>query len=119
MDDEAEPKRPLSPPIRQLIVRADEVDETGPDLATPADDAQAAATDEAAPGAPRWFQVYVLSDRGVTDALVAEAVDSGFGALVLTVDAVRAGRRERDLRTGFAVPPEVDMPAVSAAMVAR
>jgi isopentenyl diphosphate isomerase/L-lactate dehydrogenase-like FMN-dependent dehydrogenase len=69
----------------------------------------------AAPGAPRWFQVYVLRDRAVTRALVDQAVDAGFGALVLTVDAPRAGRRERDLRTGFAVPPSVDMPAVSAA----
>lgn len=66
-------------------------------------------------GAPRWFQVYVLSDRGVTRALVDEAEACGFGALVLTVDAPRAGRRERDLRSGFAVPPGFDMPAVTAA----
>ena len=69
----------------------------------------------AAPGAPRWFQLYVLRDRGVTHALVDEAVDCGYQALVLTVDAPRAGRRERDLRTGFAVPPGIDMPGVSAA----
>jgi len=68
-----------------------------------------------APPAPRWFQVYCLRDRGVTRALVEEAVAGGFGALVLTVDAPRAGRRERDLRTGFAVPAAVDMPAVRAA----
>lgn len=71
--------------------------------------------DNAPADAPRWFQVYVLSDRGVTDALVAEAEASGFSALVLTVDAPRAGRRERDLRTGFTVPPGIDMPAVTAA----
>ncbi len=69
----------------------------------------------AAPQAPRWFQLYVLRDRGVTHALVDEAVDCGYQALVLTVDAPRAGRRERDLRTGFAVPPGIDMPGVSAA----
>jgi isopentenyl diphosphate isomerase/L-lactate dehydrogenase-like FMN-dependent dehydrogenase len=69
-----------------------------------------------APPAPRWFQVYVLADRGVTRALVEEAEACGFTALVLTVDAPRAGRRERDLRTGFAVPPGVDMPAVTAAL---
>ncbi|WP_327471976.1 alpha-hydroxy acid oxidase [Baekduia sp.] len=69
----------------------------------------------AAPGAPRWFQLYVLRDRGVTHALVDEAVDCGYQALVVTVDAPRAGRRERDLRTGFAVPPGIDMPGVSAA----
>src|SRR3954464_12448397 len=69
----------------------------------------------AAPGAPRWFQLYVLRDRGVTHALVDEAVACGYKALVLTVDAPRAGRRERDLRTGFAVPHGIDMPGVSAA----
>jgi isopentenyl diphosphate isomerase/L-lactate dehydrogenase-like FMN-dependent dehydrogenase len=69
----------------------------------------------AAPDAPRWFQLYVLRDRGVTHALIDEAVDCGYQALVLTVDAPRAGRRERDLRTGFAVPPGIDMPGVSAA----
>jgi isopentenyl diphosphate isomerase/L-lactate dehydrogenase-like FMN-dependent dehydrogenase len=66
----------------------------------------------AAPAAPRWFQVYCLRDRAVTDALVDEAVESGFDALVLTVDAPRAGRRERDFRTGFAVPADADMPAI-------
>jgi isopentenyl diphosphate isomerase/L-lactate dehydrogenase-like FMN-dependent dehydrogenase len=68
-----------------------------------------------APAAPRWFQVYCFRDKAVTEALVDEAVASGFDALVLTVDAPRAGRRERDFRTGFAVPAEVDMPAVRAA----
>jgi isopentenyl diphosphate isomerase/L-lactate dehydrogenase-like FMN-dependent dehydrogenase len=71
---------------------------------------------EAAPGAPRWFQVYVLKDRGVTHALIDEAVEHGFSALALTVDAPRAGRRERDFLTGFSVPPGIDMPAVSAAV---
>jgi 4-hydroxymandelate oxidase len=70
---------------------------------------------EAAPGAPRWFQAYVLKDRAVTHALVDEAVASGYEAIVVTVDAPRAGRRERDLRSGFAVPHGIDMPGVSAA----
>jgi isopentenyl diphosphate isomerase/L-lactate dehydrogenase-like FMN-dependent dehydrogenase len=67
---------------------------------------------DAAPGAPRWFQLYVLRDRGVTRALVDEAVDCGYEALVVTADAPRGGRRERDLRTGFAIPPGIDMPGV-------
>lgn len=71
---------------------------------------------EAAPGAPQWFQVYVLRDRGVTRALVEEAVEHGFSALVLTVDAPRVGRRERDLRTAFVLPQELDMPAITAAL---
>lgn len=70
----------------------------------------------AAPGAPRWFQVYVFRDRGVTRALVEQAVAAGFSALVLTVDTPYLGRRERDLRTGFAVPPETRVPAWEAAV---
>jgi isopentenyl diphosphate isomerase/L-lactate dehydrogenase-like FMN-dependent dehydrogenase len=58
----------------------------------------------AAPGAPRWFQVYVFRDRAITEDLVAEAVDSGYEALVLTVDAPFLGRRERDLRIDFKIP---------------
>ncbi|MEO5575157.1 MAG: alpha-hydroxy acid oxidase [Gaiellaceae bacterium] len=68
----------------------------------------------AAPGAPRWFQLYVFRDRGVTRSFVDQAVDSGYGALVLTVDAPRLGRRERDLRTGFRIPEEVTVPSLAA-----
>jgi isopentenyl diphosphate isomerase/L-lactate dehydrogenase-like FMN-dependent dehydrogenase len=70
----------------------------------------------AAPAAPLWFQLYVLRDRGVTRAIIDEALDSGAEALVLTVDAPIAGHRERDVRSGFAVPEGVDMPGVSAAL---
>jgi isopentenyl diphosphate isomerase/L-lactate dehydrogenase-like FMN-dependent dehydrogenase len=73
-------------------------------------------SEAAVDGATQWFQLYVLRDRGVSRALVDEAVDNGFEAIVLTVDAPRAGRRERDLRTGFAVPADVEMPAVRAAI---
>ena len=69
-----------------------------------------------APPAPRWFQLYCFRDRGVTRALIDEAVESGFDAIALTVDAPRAGRRERDFRTGFEVPAEVNAPAVAAAV---
>jgi 4-hydroxymandelate oxidase len=70
---------------------------------------------EAAPGAKLWFQLYCFTDRAVTTALMDEAAASGFGAIVLTVDAPRAGRRERDFRTGFQVPPDVTVPCVEAA----
>jgi isopentenyl diphosphate isomerase/L-lactate dehydrogenase-like FMN-dependent dehydrogenase len=58
----------------------------------------------AAPDAPRWFQVYVFDDRAITEELIAEAIDNGYGALVLTVDAPFLGRRERDLRIDFKIP---------------
>ena len=68
----------------------------------------------AAPGAPRWFQLYVFRDRGVTRSYVEQAVEAGFGAIVLTVDAPRLGRRERDFRTGFRVPAEIVVPSMAA-----
>lgn len=58
----------------------------------------------AAPGAPRWFQVYVFGDRAITEDLIAEAIDNDYSALVLTVDVPYLGRRERDLRVDFKVP---------------
>jgi isopentenyl diphosphate isomerase/L-lactate dehydrogenase-like FMN-dependent dehydrogenase len=54
-------------------------------------------------GVPRWFQLYVFRDEGVTRELVQRVAASGFTALVLTVDTPFLGRRERDLRTGFVV----------------
>lgn len=54
-------------------------------------------------GGPRWYQLYLFSDHGFTHALVEQAREQGFTALVLTVDAPIYGRRERELRTGFTV----------------
>jgi isopentenyl diphosphate isomerase/L-lactate dehydrogenase-like FMN-dependent dehydrogenase len=70
----------------------------------------------AAPRVRRWMQVYLFRDRAVTRAMIEEAADSGYEALLLTVDAPYAGRRERDLRSGFQVPAEVRAPAIEAAV---
>ena len=71
---------------------------------------------EAAPGGKRWMQVYVFRDRAVTHAMVEEAAEAGYEALLLTVDAPFAGERERDVRTGFQVPAEIRAPAIEAAV---
>jgi isopentenyl diphosphate isomerase/L-lactate dehydrogenase-like FMN-dependent dehydrogenase len=70
----------------------------------------------AAPDAPRWFQLYVFRDVGVTRSIVDQAVAAGFEAIVLTVDAPYFGRRERDLRTGWLIPEEPVVPALEAAL---
>jgi isopentenyl diphosphate isomerase/L-lactate dehydrogenase-like FMN-dependent dehydrogenase len=70
----------------------------------------------AAPGGRRWFQLYCFRDRGITDALVAEAIESGFEAIVVTVDAPRGGKRDRDLRSGFQIPTGIGVPSVEAAV---
>ncbi|RKE22663.1 alpha-hydroxy acid oxidase [Streptomyces sp. TLI_171] len=59
----------------------------------------------AAPGAPRWLQLYWLRDREALAALVRRAEQADYRALVLTVDAPKVGRRLRDLRNAFALPP--------------
>src|ERR1044072_6055291 len=69
-----------------------------------------------APDARLWFQLYCFKDEAVTRALMDEAVESGFEAIVVTVDAPRGGRRERDLRTGFKIPEGLGVPSVQAAL---
>ncbi len=71
---------------------------------------------EAAPGGRRWFQLYRFRDSGITSAIVAEAVATGYEAIVLTVDAPRGGNRERDIRTGFAIPEGLGVPSADAAI---
>jgi isopentenyl diphosphate isomerase/L-lactate dehydrogenase-like FMN-dependent dehydrogenase len=70
----------------------------------------------AAPPGRRWFQLYCFRDEGVTRALTEEAIESGFEAIVVTVDAPPGGNRERDRRTGFAIPAELGVPSVRAAL---
>jgi isopentenyl diphosphate isomerase/L-lactate dehydrogenase-like FMN-dependent dehydrogenase len=63
-------------------------------------------------GAQRWFQLYVSKDEGLAADLISKATASGFGAIVLTVDTPVLGRRERDQRTGFTIPPELTVAAL-------
>lgn len=58
---------------------------------------------------PRWFQLYVYRDRGVTRELVERATAAGYGALCLTVDTPLAGARERDRRNGLRLPPHLGL----------
>jgi len=53
---------------------------------------------------PRWFQLYVYKDRGVTRSLVERAEAAGFTALELTVDVPVLGQREADVRNHFHLP---------------
>jgi 4-hydroxymandelate oxidase len=66
-------------------------------LATLASVSPAAVTAEV-PRAPRWFQVYLLSDRGRSRENMAAAVEAGCEALVVTVDRPILGVRERERR---------------------
>ena len=56
-----------------------------------------------------WFQIYTWRDRSVVKNLVERAEAAGFEAVCLTVDTAVLGRRERDVRRGFTLPPEVGL----------
>jgi 4-hydroxymandelate oxidase len=63
----------------------------------------------AAAGSQVWFQLYAYKDRDLTKALVDRAAAAGCTALVLTVDAPVQGKRERDIRNRFQLPPNLEM----------
>ena len=55
----------------------------------------------------KWFQVYTWKDRGLVKDLVDRAAAAGYEAIILTVDTAVLGRRERDVRRGYTLPPKI------------
>ena len=55
------------------------------------------------------FQVYAWRDRGMVKEMVQRAADANYEALMLTVDTAVLGRRERDVRRGFSLPPKIGL----------
>lgn len=53
---------------------------------------------------PQCYQFYFHKDRGLNRAMLERAKAAGVNVLMLTVDSITGGNRERDLRTGFAIP---------------
>ena len=55
------------------------------------------------------FQVYAWRDRGMVKEMVQRAANANYEALMLTVDTAVLGRRERDVRRGFSLPPKIGL----------
>lgn len=53
---------------------------------------------------PQVYQFYFHRDRGLNRAMMQRAKDAGVEVMMLTVDSITGGNRERDLRTGFSIP---------------
>lgn len=53
-------------------------------------------------GAPFWFQLYMIRDRGFMRALLEQAKEAGCPVLLFTVDMPVPGSRYRDYRSGLA-----------------
>jgi L-lactate dehydrogenase (cytochrome)/(S)-mandelate dehydrogenase len=58
----------------------------------------------AASEGPKWMQVFLFKDRGITAEFAARAKQSGYRGLVLTVDNQVTAGRDRDLRNGMTFP---------------
>ncbi len=58
-------------------------------------------------GKPFWFQLYVIRDRGFSKDILDRAAAAKCNALVLTVDLQVLGQRNRDIKNGMTVPPEI------------
>ena len=55
-------------------------------------------------GNPQCYQFYFHKDRGLNKAMMERAKEAGVNVMMLTVDSITGGNRERDLRTGFSIP---------------
>jgi L-lactate dehydrogenase (cytochrome) len=55
-------------------------------------------------GTPQVYQFYYHRDRGLNRAMMQRAKQAGIDVMMLTVDSITGGNRERDLRTGFSIP---------------
>jgi L-lactate dehydrogenase (cytochrome) len=53
---------------------------------------------------PQVYQFYFHKDRALNRAMMQRAKKAGVNVMMLTVDSVTGGNRERDLRTGFSIP---------------
>ena len=56
-----------------------------------------------------WFQLYIQKDHAFSRSLIQRAWNAGARVLVVTIDLPVPGPRERDLRTGFTVPPRIGL----------
>ncbi|NOX31759.1 MAG: alpha-hydroxy-acid oxidizing protein, partial [Actinobacteria bacterium] len=57
----------------------------------------------------KWFQVYVWKDRGLVAEMLDRAAAANYSTIMITVDTAMLGRRERDVRRGFSLPPKIGL----------
>jgi 4-hydroxymandelate oxidase len=58
----------------------------------------------AAGDGPKWWQLYLFTDPGLSADMLARAAAAGYGAICWTVDFPVSGLRHRDTRSGFWMP---------------
>ena len=68
----------------------------------------------AVPDSRRWFQLYIMKNHSDSLAVIKQAKENGFEAIILTVDTAATGLRYRDNRNGLTVPPKIRINTVFA-----
>ena len=64
-------------------------------------------------GGPQVYQFYFHKDRGLNRDMMARAKSAGVETMMLTVDSITGGNRERDKRTGFAIPFKLNLSGIA------
>ncbi|WP_207482375.1 alpha-hydroxy acid oxidase [Arenibaculum pallidiluteum] len=62
---------------------------------------------------PQVYQFYFHKDRGLNREMMARAKRAGIEVMMLTVDSITGGNRERDKRTGFAIPFRLNLAGIT------
>ncbi|YBV95261.1 alpha-hydroxy-acid oxidizing protein [Phyllobacteriaceae bacterium JZ32] len=62
---------------------------------------------------PQVYQFYFHKDRGLNREMMARAKQAGIEVMMLTVDSITGGNRERDKRTGFAIPFRLNLAGIT------
>jgi len=65
----------------------------------------------------KWFQVYVWKDRGRVKEMLDRARDNDYEAIMITLDTPVLGRRERDIRNGFTLPPKIGLDTILSGLI--
>jgi len=58
---------------------------------------------------PKWLQIFLYRDRGLTKEFITRAKEAGYTGIVVTTDAPTHGRREQDYRNGFAIDQRLSL----------
>ena len=63
----------------------------------------------AATQGPKWFQIYLHEDRGMSRELLQRAKAADYSAIVFTIDAFAPGASDETVRLGFSFPPSLPL----------
>ena len=61
---------------------------------------------------PQVYQFYFHKDRGLNQSMLQRAKQTGVDVMMLTVDSITGGNRERDIRSGFSIPFKLTLNAM-------